>query len=265
MPASPNTGNPESVAGGSGGKVNGALSPENLRAQQRVDGGYKADGPYYGQITIYTVLEHEVANFDRLISEVAREVYIREPGVFAYIVHTAPSAPLQRIIYALYRDRVVYEAHQNQPHIRKFEAERRPYVLATNTIEVLPRPTNGFLWAGEWLESLEQDSRVQRTYDDDRQAEGRYYGQITIYTLLDAGAADFDRLINEAAREIYLRETGVFAYIVLTIPSAPLQRIIYALYRDRIVYEEHQNQPHIRKFEAERRPYVLATNIIEIS
>jgi hypothetical protein len=43
-----------------------------------------------------------------------------------------------------------------------------------------------------------------------------------------------------------------------------MQRILYEVYRDREAYEEHRRQPYIAKFERDRRPYVLATNVIEL-
>ena len=51
-------------------------------------------------------------------------------------MHSVPNAAMQRIFYEVYRDRMAYEDHQRQPHIRRFEAERDPYVLATNVIEL---------------------------------------------------------------------------------------------------------------------------------
>jgi len=48
------------------------------------------------------------------------------------------------------------------------------------------------------------------------------------------------------------------------VPSAPMQRILYEVYSDRAAYEAHKRQPYVVEFEADRRPYVLATNIIEL-
>src|SRR5580692_6359339 len=41
-------------------------------------------------------------------------------------------------------------------------------------------------------------------------------------------------------------------------------RILYEVYRDRDAYEWHRQQPYVTRFEADRRPYVLATNVIEL-
>jgi hypothetical protein len=48
------------------------------------------------------------------------------------------------------------------------------------------------------------------------------------------------------------------------VPSAPMQRILYEVYRDRAAYEQHLRQPYVSQFEADGRPYVLATNVIEL-
>ncbi len=90
----------------------------------------------FGQIAIYTLLEDRVEDFDRLIRKVVRQVREHEPDTLVYIVHAVPSAPMQRILYEVYSDRAAYEAHKRQPYVLAFEADRRPYVLATNIIEL---------------------------------------------------------------------------------------------------------------------------------
>jgi quinol monooxygenase YgiN len=94
------------------------------------------DAPLFGQIAIYTLLEDRVGDFDRLTRWVVMQVRQHEPGTLVYIVHAVPSAPMQRILYEVYRDRGAYEAHKRQPYVVEFEAERRPFVLATNIIEL---------------------------------------------------------------------------------------------------------------------------------
>jgi len=90
----------------------------------------------FGQIAIYTLLEDRVEDFDRLTRRVVRQVRSHEPDTLVYIVHAVPSAPMQRILYEVYSDREAYEAHKRQPYVAQFEADRRPYVLATNIIEL---------------------------------------------------------------------------------------------------------------------------------
>ena len=97
----------------------------------------------------------------------------------------------------------------------------------------------------------------------DRDTE-RLYGQIAIYTLLEHGATEFDRLAEQVVEQVRAHEQGTLVYVVHGVPSAPLQRILYEVYRDRAAYDEHTQQPYIQKFEVGRRPLVLATNVIEL-
>jgi quinol monooxygenase YgiN len=90
----------------------------------------------FGQIAIYTLLEDRVNEFDKLTQLVVDQVRSREPDTLVFIVHAVPSAPMQRILYEVYRDRDAYQWHLRQPHVTQFEADRRPYVLATNVIEL---------------------------------------------------------------------------------------------------------------------------------
>ena len=92
----------------------------------------------------------------------------------------------------------------------------------------------------------------------------RLYGRIAIYTLLDAGAAEFDRLAGQVVEQVRAGEPGTLAYVVHGVPSAPLQRILYQLYTDRAAYDWHQARPYVADFEGRRRPLVLATNVIEL-
>ncbi len=99
---------------------------------------------------------------------------------------------------------------------------------------------------------------------DDHEAWSRMFGQIAIYTLLDGRVEAFDGLTEDVVELVRAREPDTLVYIVHAVPSAPLQRILYEVYRDRDAYEEHRRQPYIAKFEADRRPLVLATNVIEL-
>jgi quinol monooxygenase YgiN len=90
----------------------------------------------FGQIAIYTLIEDRVAEFDQLTERVVAKVRASEPDTLVFIVHAVPSAPMQRILYEVYRDRAAFERHQVQPYVAQFEDDRRPYVLATNVIEL---------------------------------------------------------------------------------------------------------------------------------
>jgi quinol monooxygenase YgiN len=90
----------------------------------------------FGQIAIYTLLEDRVEEFDQLTQGIVDLVRSSEPDTLVFIVHAVPSAPMQRILYEVYRDRDAYQWHTEQAHVQQFEADKRPYVLATNVIEL---------------------------------------------------------------------------------------------------------------------------------
>jgi quinol monooxygenase YgiN len=90
----------------------------------------------FGQITIYTLDEDRIDAFDRLAGRVVEQVRRREPDTLVFIVHAVPSAPTQRILYQVYRSRAAYQRHLAQPHVQQFDLDRRPYVLATNVVEL---------------------------------------------------------------------------------------------------------------------------------
>ena len=90
----------------------------------------------YGLIAIYTLLEDRVADFDRVAEQAAEQVRASEPDTLVYVIHTVPKAPMQRIFYEVYRGRAAYEHHEQQSYVKRFVTARRPYVLATNVIEL---------------------------------------------------------------------------------------------------------------------------------
>lgn len=92
----------------------------------------------------------------------------------------------------------------------------------------------------------------------------RPYGRLSIFTLLDSKAAEFDRLAEQAAEGVRTAEPDTLVYVLHVVPKAPMQRIIYEIYRDRAAFESHQQQPHIQRFAADRTSCVLATNIIDL-
>jgi quinol monooxygenase YgiN len=92
--------------------------------------------PPYGRILIFTLLDDRAADFDRLAEQAAEEVSTREPDTLVYVIHLVPNAPMQRIFYEIYRDRAAFDSHENQPYMKRFVADRRACVLATNVIEL---------------------------------------------------------------------------------------------------------------------------------
>jgi quinol monooxygenase YgiN len=82
------------------------------------------------------LLDDKAAEFDRLAERAAEGVRTAEPDTLVYVIHVVPKAPMQRIIYEIYRDRGAFESHEQQPHIQRFVADRRSCVLATNIIDL---------------------------------------------------------------------------------------------------------------------------------
>ncbi|MFF4413851.1 putative quinol monooxygenase [Streptosporangium sp. NPDC001559] len=124
----------------------GAVYP-GARPEQ-ADGGGRPSPAIFGLLTVFTLLDGTGERFDRLAEETLEAVRRAEPDTLIYACHSVKSAPLQRIVYELYRDEVAYAEHQRQPHVERFVAERQSMVLATNVIEltvnaakVMPLPT----------------------------------------------------------------------------------------------------------------------------
>jgi quinol monooxygenase YgiN len=90
----------------------------------------------YGRLSIYTLHDDKTREFDRLAERAAEGVRTSEPDTLVYVIHVVPKAPMQRIIYEIYRDRGAFLSHERQPHIRQFAADRAPCVLATNIIDL---------------------------------------------------------------------------------------------------------------------------------
>ena len=116
-----------------------ALEPYRPRAAAGdgdVPAGADLHPNLFGQITIYTLLEDRIDEFDRLTEGVVEQVRADEPGTLVYIVHAVPTAPMQRILYEVYQDRVAYDEHLARAYMTRYVAERRSMVLATNAIEL---------------------------------------------------------------------------------------------------------------------------------
>lgn len=105
----------------------------------------------FGLLTVFTIMDGAGDAFDRLAEATVEAVRRGEPDTLVYACHAVKSAPLQRIVYELYRDDVAYRDHQRQPHVERFVNERQAMVLATNVIElnvnaakVVPLPTAAY-------------------------------------------------------------------------------------------------------------------------
>ncbi|MFC5834319.1 putative quinol monooxygenase [Nonomuraea insulae] len=105
-------------------------------AQQQQPGSGKPSPSIFGLLTVFTIMDGAGDAFDRLAEATVEAVRRGEPDTLVYACHAVKSAPLQRIVYELYRDEVAYRDHQRQPHVERFVNERQSMVLATNVIEL---------------------------------------------------------------------------------------------------------------------------------
>jgi quinol monooxygenase YgiN len=92
----------------------------------------------------------------------------------------------------------------------------------------------------------------------------RPHGRIQIFTLLEDRFAEFDRLAEQLAEEVRIREPDTLVFVIHLVPDAPMQRIFYEIYRDRTAFDRHESQPYVLRFAADRRSCVLATTVIEL-
>ncbi|MDA0563706.1 antibiotic biosynthesis monooxygenase [Streptomonospora sp. S1-112] len=123
------------------------------------------------------------------------------------------------------------------------------------------------------------DDEYDDDYGDDRDADGtdggepgggaqrrqRLRGIITIYTLMDGRADAFDDYADAVVEQVARHEPDTLLFACHTVPSAPLQRIVYAIYRDQLAFEEHEQQPHVLEFARRSANTVVATNVIELA
>lgn len=80
---------------------------------------------------------------------------------------------------------------------------------------------------------------------------------LSVRFTLKAGAAEaFDALVAETLAGIRTSEPGTLIYVNHLVEGEPDQRIFYELYRDRAAFDEHERQPHTRRFLAGREALV---------
>jgi quinol monooxygenase YgiN len=91
----------------------------------------------FGLCVRFTCLDAgSAAGFDRLVAQTLPGIRESEPGTLIYAVHRVDGQPLERVFYELYRDRAAFEAHEEQPHTRRFLDARGQY-LAGYTVDFL--------------------------------------------------------------------------------------------------------------------------------
>ncbi|QPP08340.1 antibiotic biosynthesis monooxygenase [Streptomyces bathyalis] len=87
------------------------------------------------------------------------------------------------------------------------------------------------------------------------------FGLFVRFTLRDGAAEGFDALVRETTAAIQQKEPGTLVYACHEVDGAPEQRIFFELYADYAAFEEHERQPHTRRFLEERDRYVANTDV----
>jgi quinol monooxygenase YgiN len=81
------------------------------------------------------------------------------------------------------------------------------------------------------------------------------------FTLRPGSEEAFDRLTQETAAEIREREHNTLVYACHAVQGSPRQRIFYELYRNKAAFEQHESQPHVRRFRSERSTMLESTDV----
>lgn len=76
--------------------------------------------------------------FDDLVARTVPAIAENEPGTVLYVSHRVAGEPRQRIFYELYENPAAFEAHENQPHVRHFLAERERLVERVEVDRLTP-------------------------------------------------------------------------------------------------------------------------------
>ena len=88
------------------------------------------------------------------------------------------------------------------------------------------------------------------------------FALVVRFDLHDAtAAAGFDQLVTETVKAITDLEPGTLVYATHAVDGQPLARVFYEVYADRAAFEEHERQPHTRRFLTERDQYISAVRV----
>src|SRR5919106_2074093 len=82
----------------------------------------------FGLVVRFTLKPGAAEPFDRLVRATVDKIRANEPDTLIYACHTVPAEPQKRIFYELYRNRAAFDAHEQQPHVKAFLAEREQFV-----------------------------------------------------------------------------------------------------------------------------------------
>ncbi|HEY8527436.1 MAG TPA: antibiotic biosynthesis monooxygenase [Acidimicrobiales bacterium] len=91
------------------------------------------------------------------------------------------------------------------------------------------------------------------------------YGLVVRFTIRPGCERQFDDLVATTVAAIRQHEPGTLLYGVHTVEGEPRQRVFYELYRDRAAFEDHEEQPHVRYFLAERDRLLERVEVVRLT
>lgn len=98
----------------------------------------------FGLVVRFTCKDEESAEaFDRLVAETLEEIKRHEAGTLVYVSHWVEAEPLVRVFYELYADRAAFDAHEEQPHTRRFLEARGEYLASVEVTWVTAQAGKG--------------------------------------------------------------------------------------------------------------------------
>ena len=96
-------------------------------------------GPF-GLVVRFTVRPGSEREFDALVATTVKAIQAHEPGTRVYVPHVVRDEPRLRIFYELYEDEAAFQAHEAQPHVRDFLAQRQRLLEDVAVDWVTPLP-----------------------------------------------------------------------------------------------------------------------------
>lgn len=91
----------------------------------------------FGLIVRFDLRAGAEAAFDALVAETLPKIWSLEPDTLLYLCHTVRGETRGRVFYELYRDRAAFDAHERQPHVQRFLAERAQHLATEPRVEFL--------------------------------------------------------------------------------------------------------------------------------
>lgn len=88
-------------------------------------------------------------------------------------------------------------------------------------------------------------------------------GLVVRFSLRDGQVEAFDALTRQTLTHVRAAERGTLVYACHQVEGEPNARVFYELYRDRDSFEEHEQQPHVRRFLSERGQHLAAEPRVE--